>query len=103
VSEQQAYALALAEATARNSYSKLVAYLAARTRDVAAAEDALADAFARALVVWPKNGCPDHPEAWLLTVARRRAIDGARRQQRGREINQELEYLAELDSDEDLD
>ena len=68
-----------AEAIARHSYGKLVAYLAARNRDVAAAEDALSDAFAAALVDWPRNGCPDKPEAWLLAVARRKLIDGARR------------------------
>jgi predicted RNA polymerase sigma factor len=68
-----------AEAIARHSYGKLVAYLAARNRDVAAAEDALSDAFAAALVEWPRCGCPDKPEAWLLTVARRKLIDGARR------------------------
>ena len=68
-----------AEAIARHSYGKLVAYLAARNRDVAAAEDALSDAFAAALIEWPRNGCPDKPEAWLLAVARRKLIDGARR------------------------
>jgi RNA polymerase sigma-70 factor (ECF subfamily) len=70
---------AVAEAVARSSYGKLVAFLAARTRDVAAAEDALADAFAVALSDWPATGVPDQPEAWLMTVARRRLIDAARR------------------------
>lgn len=69
----------LAEAVARRSYGKLVAFLAARTRDVAAAEDALSDAFAAALAEWPRSGCPANPEAWLLTVARRKTIDAARR------------------------
>jgi len=69
-----------AEAVARRSYGKLVALLASRTRDVAGAEDALADAFAAALVEWPARGVPRTPEAWLLTVARRRWIDGRRRQ-----------------------
>jgi predicted RNA polymerase sigma factor len=69
----------LADAVARRSYGKLVAYLAARTHDVAAAEDALSEAFAAALTDWPRNGCPANPEAWLLTVARRRTIDVARR------------------------
>jgi RNA polymerase sigma-70 factor (ECF subfamily) len=69
----------IAELVARRSYGKLVAFLAARTRDVAAAEDALSEAFASALVDWPRNGCPDNPEAWLLTVARRKTIDAARR------------------------
>ena len=65
---------------ARRSYGKLVAYLAARTRDVAAAEDALSEAFAAALSDWPRKGCPSNPEAWLLTVARRKTIDLYRRQ-----------------------
>ena len=50
-----------AEAVARRSYGKLVAFLAARTRDVAAAEDALSDAFAAALVDWPASGVPTAP------------------------------------------
>src|SRR5271154_4027647 len=64
---------------ARESYSRLVAYLAARSRDVAAAEDALGDAFHAALATWPRTGVPDKPEAWLLTAARRRLSDGTRR------------------------
>ena len=64
-------ARATAESTARHSYGKLVAFLAARTRDVTAAEDALADAFASALAHWPASGIPDNPEAWLLATARR--------------------------------
>jgi RNA polymerase sigma-70 factor, ECF subfamily len=70
-----------AEQAARQSYGKLVAWLAARSRDVAAAEDALSDAFAAALAVWPTQGVPSAPEAWLLTAARRRLIDMARRRQ----------------------
>jgi RNA polymerase sigma-70 factor (ECF subfamily) len=61
----------MADAVARRSYGKLVAFLAARTHDVAIAEDALSEAFAAALVDWPQNGCPSNPEAWLMTVARR--------------------------------
>ncbi|MGQ3074922.1 MAG: RNA polymerase sigma factor [Ferrovibrionaceae bacterium] len=60
-----------AERAARQSYGKLVAILSARTRDVAAAEDALADAFRSALQTWPERGVPDRPEAWLITAARR--------------------------------
>lgn len=48
---------------ARRSYGKLIAYLAARSGDVAAAEDALSEAFAAALVAWPGSGCPTNPEA----------------------------------------
>lgn len=69
----------IAEFTARESYGRLLAWLTARTRDVAAAEDALADAFRAALEHWPKTGAPDAPEAWLLTTARRKLIDQSRR------------------------
>lgn len=84
-----------ADAVARRSYGKLIAFLAARTRNVAAAEDALSDAFAAALADWPRNGCPDNPEAWLLTVARRKLIDDARRRDTSDETVPQLQLLAE--------
>jgi RNA polymerase sigma-70 factor (ECF subfamily) len=71
----------LAERVARESYGRLLALLTARTRDVAAAEDALSDAFAAALTAWPRAGAPDNPEAWLFAAARRKLIDVARRAQ----------------------
>jgi RNA polymerase sigma-70 factor (ECF subfamily) len=85
----------IAETVARRGYGKLVALLAMRTRDVAAAEDALADAFAAALADWPERGCPANPEAWLMTVARRRAIDGARHRHVGDEVANQLTILAD--------
>ncbi|GAP66674.1 putative RNA polymerase, sigma-24 subunit, ECF subfamily [Mizugakiibacter sediminis] len=69
------------ERAARDSYGRLLAFLAARTRDLAAAEDALADAFHAALEHWPREGVPHNPDAWLLTAARRRLIDEGRRAQ----------------------
>jgi RNA polymerase sigma-70 factor, ECF subfamily len=84
-----------AEAVARRSYGKLVAFLAARTSDVAAAEDALADAFAAALVDWPASGIPESPEAWLMTVARRKLIDAARRRRTGHDAADHLRLMAE--------
>lgn len=72
-------ARAAAEAAARDSYGRLVAYLATRTRNIAAAEDALANAFAAALEHWPREGPPASPDAWLLTAARRKLIDASRR------------------------
>jgi RNA polymerase sigma-70 factor (ECF subfamily) len=75
-----------ADAVARRSYGKLVAFLAARTHDLPAAEDALSEAFAAALADWPANGCPANPEGWLLTVARRKAIDALRRERRSAEL-----------------
>jgi predicted RNA polymerase sigma factor len=69
------------EAVARESYGRLVALLSARTRDVAGAEDALADALVAALSTWPRDGIPKNPQAWLLTAARNRLLDHARHRQ----------------------
>ncbi len=87
-------------AAARRSYGKLVALLAARTRDLAAAEDALAAAFESALRDWPKQGVPANPEAWLLTAARRRAIDAARRHHAADAAVPDLLLLADLSTDD---
>src|SRR5260221_2504787 len=86
---------ATADAVARRSYGKLVAFLAARIRDVAAAEDALADAFAAALVAWKRRGVPANPEAWLMAVARRKLIDAARRRRGGAEAVPPLLLIAD--------
>ena len=69
------------EAVARQSYGRLVALLSARTRDVAAAEDALADALMSALTTWPRDGIPKNPQGWLMTAARNRLFDQARHRQ----------------------
>ncbi len=79
--EADEQARSTAEQVARRSYGKLVAFLAARTRDVAGAEDALSEAFAAALASWPMTGIPSDPEAWLMAAAKRRLIDAARRRQ----------------------
>src|SRR3954463_15761644 len=71
--DQQAHAR-VAQLT-RDSYGRLLAVLAAPSRDIAAAEDALADALERALARWPQDGIPANPEGWLLTVARNRLRD----------------------------
>jgi RNA polymerase sigma-70 factor, ECF subfamily len=68
----------VAERAARDSYGRLLAILSSRTRDIALCEDALSDAFAKALEQWPDGGIPDKPEAWLLTVARRHLLDNWR-------------------------
>jgi len=93
--EGDAQARSMADTVARRSYGKLVAFLTARTRDVAAAEDALSEAFASALTDWPRNGCPENPEAWLMTVARRKAIDVARKRFTGETVAGQLQILAE--------
>ena len=91
----EAEARSAAEAVARASYGKLVAFLCARTRDVAAAEDALGEAFAQALAHWPRDGVPERPEAWLMTAARRRLIDAARRRSRAAEAEPALRLMAD--------
>src|ERR1700719_4253097 len=95
VDEHDAQVQIAADAVARRSYGKLIAFLVARTRDVAAAEDALSEAFAAALADWPRNGCPSNPEAWLLTVARRKAIDMHRGLRRHELAADELRVMAE--------
>jgi predicted RNA polymerase sigma factor len=62
---------------------------------VAQAEDALSAAFAAALADWPRNGCPANPEAWLLTVARRKMIDVVRRRHSGEVAAAQSQLLSE--------
>src|SRR6516165_7930924 len=89
---------AAAEAVARRSYGKLVAFLAARTRDVAGAEDALSEAFAAALQDWPRAGIPASPEAWLMTVARNKIIDAARRRRSSEDAAGHLQLMQQEQS-----
>jgi RNA polymerase sigma-70 factor, ECF subfamily len=67
-----------ADRAARTSYGRLLARIVARSGDIASAEDALSDAFDAALTTWPSSGVPEAPEAWLLSVARRKLVDKAR-------------------------
>lgn len=69
---------AIAERVARESYGRLLAIVAASTRDLSLAEDALADAFESALRTWPSRGVPANPQGWLVTVARNRIRDALR-------------------------
>jgi len=95
MAEGDAPAREAAENAARRSYGKLIAFLAARTRDVAGAEDALSEAFAAALAHWPQDGVPENPEGWLLTVARRKASDIARKNRRHQDASDHLKLMAE--------
>jgi predicted RNA polymerase sigma factor len=62
----------------RASHGRLVAVLASRSRDIAAAEDAVSEAYRTALEKWPTDGLPQNPEGWLMTVARNRMADKAK-------------------------
>ncbi|MGA9830632.1 MAG: DUF6596 domain-containing protein, partial [Trebonia sp.] len=93
-----------ADVAARDSYGRLLALLAAATSDLAGAEDALADAFERALRTWPSQGVPGNPDAWLLTVARNRLRDEwkSARAQRAVALDAVPDTLAHID-DVDVD
>ncbi|MDX2213985.1 MAG: DUF6596 domain-containing protein [Oculatellaceae cyanobacterium bins.114] len=94
----------VAELAARNSYGRLIAYLAVQTRDLAIAEDALGDAFLSALKTWSERGVPDNPEAWLLVAARRRLIDQCRHTQAGATVVNTLKlFSVEGREDPDMD
>ena len=82
------------EAVVRSSYGRLLAYLSSATRDVASAEDALGEALVSALASWPVDGVPRQPEAWLLTAARHRLVDQARRRHVREGHQQSLRRLA---------
>ena len=69
---------AQAEQAARASYGRLLAIVAAQTGDIPRAEDALSDAFERALTTWPVTGIPANAEGWLVAVARNRHLDTVR-------------------------
>jgi RNA polymerase sigma-70 factor (ECF subfamily) len=84
----------LVETVARASYGRLLAYLSSETRDLAGAEDALSDALVAALTSWPKDGVPRQPEAWLLTAARHRLVDQARRRRVRHEHEGTVRHLA---------
>jgi RNA polymerase sigma-70 factor, ECF subfamily len=89
-----------AENAARTSYGRLLAYLARQWRDVAAAEDALAEAFARALDIWPTQGVPANPDAWLMVTARNRMRDGVRAQKTREQTTNSLMVLAPTETED---
>ncbi|MEO6714204.1 MAG: RNA polymerase sigma factor [Mycobacteriales bacterium] len=67
------------EAVWRIESAKLIAGLTRIFRDIGFAEDLANDALVAALEQWPRSGVPDNPAAWLMTTAKRRGIDGVRR------------------------
>lgn len=86
------------DSAARTSRARLVAILAAPTRDIPLAEDSLADAFEKALRHWPIDGVPANPEGWLLTVARNRQLDVLRSAaHRGRELEDVVAVIDDID------
>lgn len=86
---------------------KLIAGLTRMVRDVGLAEDLAQDALVIALERWPETGIPDNPGAWLMTTAKRRAIDLLRRNklrdQKYEELTRSAEWYTEEDMDRQLD
>src|SRR5215469_7902336 len=84
------------EAVWRIESTRLIAGIARVTRDIGVAEELAQEALVAALEQWPEGGIPDKPAAWLMTAARRRAIDYLRRgrmlEQKHGEIGRDLEF-----------
>ena len=81
------------DAVWRLESTRLVGALVRIVRDVGLAEDLAQDALVAALVQWPASGVPANPGAWLMAVAKRRAIDGFRRDERQDRAYAELGQL----------
>ncbi|MGE3985958.1 MAG: RNA polymerase sigma factor, partial [Dehalococcoidia bacterium] len=84
--------------------AKLIAGLVRMTRDVDTAEDLAQDALIAALEQWPEQGIPNNPGAWLMTIAKRRAIDRMRRRpmldRKHEELAREMEVKQDLAGDD---
>jgi len=80
----------------REEWGRILASLVASFNDWQLAEDVLQDAIEKALVQWSKDGLPDAPAAWLITTARRKAIDHCRRHSRFSSLAPEIAYLTQL-------
>jgi RNA polymerase sigma factor (sigma-70 family) len=76
----------------RDESARLIGALTRMTRDLGLAEDLAQDALVAALEQWPATGVPDNPVAWLMTIAKRRAIDHFRRADSLRRKVAELEH-----------
>jgi RNA polymerase sigma factor (sigma-70 family) len=79
--------------------ARLIAGLARIVRDVGTAEELAQDAMVAALEQWPSSGVPDNPGAWLMTTARRRAVDLIRREQNLRRKQQQIASEMEIDGE----
>jgi RNA polymerase sigma-70 factor, ECF subfamily len=91
---------AAAERAFREERALVLATLIRQVGDFQLAEDALQDAFAAAVATWPRDGVPDSPRAWIITTARRRAIDRLRRERAVADRAARLAELVRLDAQE---
>src|SRR5438270_10548439 len=92
------------DAVWRIESARLIAGLARMVHDIGLAEDLAHDALVAALEQWPASGVPDNPGAWLMAVAKRRAIDHFRRSERLQRKHAELGHELETQRDDpDID
>ena len=84
-------------ALVREDWGRILASLVANFDDWQLAEDVLQDSVEQAVIIWQRDGLPESPAAWLITTARRKAIDHYRRTARFAELQPELAYLSELE------
>ncbi len=89
------------QAVWRIEQAKIIASLAAMVRDVELAEELAQDALVTALERWPRDGVPDNPAGWLMTTAKRRALDRLRRAKMQTRKHEEL--ARDLDEAEEPD
>ncbi len=87
------------DAVWRIESAKIIAKLARMVRDVGLAEELAQDALVTALERWPQSGVPDNPGAWLMAVAKHRAIDNLRRRKLLERKHEELGYELELEQE----
>ena len=87
----------------RNEWGQVVATLIGMTQDWDLAEECAQDAFATALTVWPRDGIPNRPGAWLTTTARNRATDRLRRDSSGQSKLNQIAILTREPDEPPLD
>jgi predicted RNA polymerase sigma factor len=91
------------DAVWRIEQAKLIAGLARIVRDVGIAEELAQDALVAALKVWPAQGIPDNPAAWLMATAKNRALDTRRRAKLIERKHEELGHEMDVEQTPDLD
>ncbi|WP_228265945.1 sigma-70 family RNA polymerase sigma factor [Microlunatus elymi] len=85
MTEAEPAVAALVDRLFRDQWGRLLSIVIGQTGEIELAEECVQEAFAQALDRWPSAGIPDSPEGWLVTAARRRAVDRIRRDRVGRD------------------
>lgn len=91
------------ETIVREEWGRILASLTQSVGDLQLAEDSLQDAVEVALQKWPEQGLPASPAAWLITTARRKAVDRLRRAQSFAKKQPDLSYLLDLERPDDIE